>query len=99
MRIHARTLEMARSLDTGNVTVIDAGGGVEVQWKDLRARSAHVEIDLRRQRCTATDPEGAELLLGARRFQGRRIEANYVNYSVRTWFGGFSQVASPVDSR
>jgi hypothetical protein len=99
MNITARTLDMARSLDTGNVTVIDAGGGVNVQWKDLRAQSDKVEIDLRRQRCTATDPAGAQLQLGSRRFQARRIEANYVNYSVRTWFGGFSQGAGQVDSR
>lgn len=99
MHITARTLDMARSLDTGNVTVIDAGGGVNVQWKDLRAQSDKVEIDLRRQRCTATDPAGAQLQLGNRKFQARRIEANYVNYSVRTWFGGFSQGAGQVDSR
>ncbi|MCY2955827.1 MAG: hypothetical protein NT107_02185 [Planctomycetota bacterium] len=99
MSVDAQRLSVKRSPETGSVELVEAKGSVTIEWQDLTAHSDQVEIDMRQKRCTAVDPQGAEVRLGSRHYRARRIEANYVNYSVRTWFGGFGQAPRTDESR
>lgn len=92
LQVDALRLVMRRDKVTGRLSSVDANGGVTVRWRDLFARSQHVELDLSRQRCIAEDDEGAEVRFGnGLRYVARRVEANYATYMVRSYFGRLSQ--------
>jgi hypothetical protein len=91
MHVTAKHLTLARAADTREVTRADMTGGVDLQWKELRAHTARVELDLKRDQLIASDPVGAEVWMRGRRYYGRQLVANYKTYALRTWFGGFEQ--------
>ncbi len=94
MHVDARELTMRRHRDTGELLTVEAGGGVTMHWRDLFAKSARIELDLRWQRCIAEDDNGAEVRFGGgRSYVARRIEANYATYTVRSYFGRLQQAA------
>lgn len=94
MHVDAKRLTMRRHRDTGELLVVEAGGGVTVHWRDLYAKSERVELDLRWQKCIAEDDNGAEVRFGGgRSYVARRIEANYETYTVRSYFGRLQQSA------
>ncbi|MGE3173270.1 MAG: hypothetical protein AB7O97_11650 [Planctomycetota bacterium] len=100
MHIEAEQLRMVRQRESGELTRVDAGGGVAVRWRHLWARSERVELDLRWQRCIAEDPNDAVLGLGdGRVYRARRLEANYATYAVRSYDGRFVQEAAQVERR
>ena len=104
MYVVAQHLTIERMRATGEVTRVEADGGVTFDWRQLHARSARVELDPRWQRCIADDPGGAELLLATRNggqqtYRARRIEANYVTYAVRIWDGSLGQEQEPAKGR
>lgn len=78
MHIDARELVMLRR--DGRVHNV-RGRDVVVDWTQLDARAAEVELDLVTSQCTATDPDGAEVVLPG----GRVVRSAYVEANYRTW--------------
>ncbi len=94
LAIDATRLRMVRNKATGTLQSVLASEGVTLHWNDLFAQSDKIELDLRWQRCIAEDPVGAEVRFGqGQRYVARRIEANYVTYTVRSYFGSLQQQA------
>jgi hypothetical protein len=91
MHVTAKHLSLAVDAESHEVTRADMAGGVDLQWKELRAHTARVELDLKRNQLIATDPVGAEVWMRGRRYWGRQLLANYQTYSLRSWFGGVEQ--------
>jgi hypothetical protein len=99
-RIVAQKLIMSRGQPDGAITRVQADGGVTVDWDTMQARSHWLELDLRAQRCTARDPDGAEIRFGnGRSYRARQLEANYVTQAVRSYHGQFVQDGSPISRR
>lgn len=89
--ITSEQLHMRRQLDNGEISVV-TGAGVAMQWAGVRARSADVELDLRRNRLVATDPEEAVLTLAdGREVRSPRVEFDYRTMALRTSRGRVRQ--------
>ena len=82
VRIDAGSLRMLRQQSSGDVVAV-TGSDVDIDWSKLDARAASIELDLLRSMCTATDPNGAEVVdPRGRRMRSRLIRVNYDTWSV-----------------
>jgi hypothetical protein len=100
LHITAERLHVTRQPETGELTKVEADGGVVVRWRDMVADSRRVELDLRWQRCIAVDPNGATIRFGnGLTYRARRLEANYATYAVRSYDGRIIQEAEPNNRR
>jgi hypothetical protein len=89
--IAAKQLHMRRLIDNGEIALV-TGAGVDVQWADVHARSADVELDLRRSRIVASDPEEAVVTLAdGREVRSPRVEFDYRTMALRTSRGRVRQ--------
>ena len=100
MHIAAQKLRMERDAETGQLTRVLAEGGVTCNWRQLHARSQTVELDLKWQRCIATDPDVATIRFGSgRSYEARHLEANYATYAVTVWQGRLIRDTEPTARR
>lgn len=80
--LDANELSLRRDAATGDV-VQALAKDVHVDWTRLQARSAEIELDIRRTRCIVRDPANATVVLpGGRTFTSPRIEVNYETMAV-----------------
>ncbi len=89
MSIDASGLMMKRHPTSGDIVLV-TGRDVRLDWEQLSARSAEIELDLKWAKCTARDPVEAEVLLGnGQRFLAPEMEIYYDRYEVRCFQGGY----------
>ena len=85
LHIDARELHMVRT--KGDITKV-TGRDVQLDWPQVQARSAELELDLTATRLTARDPKWATVTLAdGMVFRSPFVEVDYENLSVRTQRG------------
>lgn len=91
--LDARTLRLQRSADTGEIVRATAGD-VTLDWTEVQARSASLDLDLRWSRIVAADPLDAVVTMrDGRELRSPRIEVNYETQSARMSSGRMAQRA------
>lgn len=89
--LDARQLRMLRDRKSGELVQV-VGKDVVVDWTRLHATAADVELDLRRDRLVAADPNEATVTLpDGREFRSPRLEVNYETLALRISQGLASQ--------
>ena len=95
MHIDARELRMDRQPATRKIVRV-VGKDVRIDWSRMNARSAEIELDLRWNRCIASDPNGATVTMpDGHTFSSPRIEVNYDAMSVDCSHGRVDQRSKP----
>ncbi len=75
--LDARTLRLLRSAETGEIVRATAGD-VTLDWTEVQARCASLDLDLRWSRVVAADPRDAVVTMrDGRELRSPRIEVNY----------------------
>lgn len=96
-------LTLLRDADsrTNGITRAEARGGVAAAWARhrFRARSESLELDLRRERCIADDPDDVVLHLGGWVYEARHIEVNYVTCRLSGFQGRLRRDTGPIGRR
>lgn len=91
--LDARTLRLLRSADTGEIVRATAGD-VALDWTEVQARCASLDLDLRWSRIVAADPRDAVVTMrDGRELRSPRIEVNYETQSARMTSGRMAQRA------
>jgi len=91
--LDARTLRLQRSADTGEIVRATAGD-VTLDWTEVQARCASLDLDLRWSRVVAADPRDAVVTMrDGRELRAPRIEVNYETQSARMSSGRMAQRA------
>lgn len=98
LHIDARQLILNRSARTGEIETV-LGDDVTIDWTQLDAHAAKIELDLPKSRCIATDPKGAEIEFpNGRVYRSVRLSANYRTWSISTGPGRAVQRNTPSKS-
>jgi hypothetical protein len=91
LHVVAEQLQMQRHPKTGEILLV-RGRDIHIDWAGVRGRSREAELDLRWQKCTARDPDDAEVVLpDGQRFVAPEIEIFYDRMEVRCHQGRFSR--------
>lgn len=87
MHVEARQLRLVRQASTGDVVQLVATD-VQLAWPQLSARCRDLELDVRRHRLVASDPNGVRVTPPrGLEFTTPWLEFDYETLALRTWQG------------